>query len=216
MNFDIARDQMLAQQIRAWNVLDDRVLGVLHDTARETFVADADRDLAFADIELPIGHGQTMMTPKLEGRLLQALAVEPLDEVLEIGTGSGYMTACLARLGRHVHTVEIFEDLSTRAATHLDAAGISNIEFEVADGLSLATTRQYDVIAVTGSVPVLSEHFISKLKPRGRLFIVVGRAPAMEAELVTKHDDGTWTVSDLFETDLAPLINADMTEPFVL
>lgn len=216
MNFNIARDQMLAQQIRAWNVLDDRVLGVLHDTARETFVAESDRDLAFADVELPIGHGQTMMTPMVEGRLLQALAVEPLDEVLEIGTGSGYLTACLARLGRHVHTVEIFEDLSASAASRLDAAGLVNVEFEVADGLALPTTRQYDVIAVTGSVPTLGDYFISKLKPRGRIFAVVGRAPAMEAELITRQDDGTWSALGLFETALAPLINADTTEPFVL
>lgn len=216
MNFDTARNQMLAQQIRAWNVLDDRVLDVLRHTARELFVPQPDRELAFADVEIPIGCGQVMMNPKVEARLLQELAIDALDEVLEIGTGSGYLTACLAKLGRHVTTIEIFGDLSTAADTRLRALSLGNIEYEVADALALAGKSQFDVVAVTGSVPVLTDHFISMLRPHGRLFIVVGRAPAMEARLVTKHSDGTWTAVSLFETVLTPLVNADTTEPFVL
>jgi protein-L-isoaspartate(D-aspartate) O-methyltransferase len=216
MNFDTARNQMLAQQIRAWNVLDDRVLDVLRHTARELFVPQQDRELAFADVEIPIGCGQVMMNPKVEARLLQELAIDALDEVLEIGTGSGYLTACLAKLGRHVTTIEIFGDLSAAADARLRALSLGNIEYEVADALALSGKRQFDVVAVTGSVPVLTDHFISMLRPHGRLFVVVGRAPAMEARLVTKHSDGTWTAVSLFETVLTPLVNADTTEPFVL
>lgn len=216
MNFETARNQMLAQQIRAWNVLDDRVLDVLHNTARELFVPGEDRDLAFADVEIPIGHGQAMMNPKIEARLLQELTIDPLDEVLEIGTGSGYLTACLARLGRHVRSVEIFEDLSRSADARLRSLGIGNVSLEAADAFTLAPGSQFDVIAVTGSVPVLTDQFIAMLRPHGRMFIVVGRAPAMEARLVTRHSDGTWTAVSLFETVLTPLVNADTTEPFVL
>lgn len=216
MNFETARNQMLAQQIRAWNVLDDRVLEVLRSTRRELFVPEQDRDLAFADVEVPIGHGQVMMNPKVEARLLQELTIDPLDDVLEIGTGSGYLTACLSKLGRSVHSVEIYEDLSAGAGERLRASGLANVGLEVADALSLSTGSRFDAIAVTGSVPVLTDQFITMLKPHGRLFIVVGRAPAMEAKLVTRHSDGTWTAVSLFETVLTPLINADTAEPFVL
>jgi len=216
MNFETARTQMLGQQVRAWEVLDDRVLSVMRETPRELFVPPADRELAFADIEIPIGHEQHMMTPKVEGRLLQALQLEPIDEVLEVGTGSGYLTACLARLAHHVSSVDIFADFVSAAAERLSRLEVHNTDLEAADGLQLAYRNRFDAIAVTGSVPSLDGRFAEMLKPNGRLFIVVGRPPVMEAALVTMHAGGSWTRRDLFETVLTPLINAEQPEPFVL
>ena len=216
MNFETARAQMLGQQVRAWEVLDDRVLAVMQATPREQFVAESERELAFADTEIPLGHGQSMLAPKVEGRLLQALQIEPSDEVLEIGTGSGYLTACLARLARHVTSVDIFPDFVAGADARLREHGIRNVDLSTADGLTLPRTRQFDALAVTGSVPVLTEHFTSMLKPYGRLFIVVGRVPVMEACLIIQHPRGHQTRQDLFETVLTPLLNAEQPEPFVL
>ena len=216
MNFETARAQCLSQQVRAWEVLDDRVLGVFAATPRELFVPESERELAFADTEIPLGHGQLMMAPKVEGRLLQALQIEPADEVLEIGTGSGYLTACLARLARRVTSIDVFSDFVASAGARVRAQGIRNVDLSTADGLTLPPTRQFDAIAVTGSVPTLTEHFTSMLKPYGRLFIVVGRAPVMEACLITQHPRGHLTRQDLFETVLPPLLNAEQPEPFVL
>lgn len=216
MNFDAARNQMLTQQVRAWNVLDDRILEVLQATPRELFVPQTDRDLAFADAEIPLPHGQCMMNPKVEARMLQDLAITPFDDILEVGTGSGYVTACLAQLGRQVHSVEIFGDLTEAAAARVADQKLDNVGFETADALELPGRPDFDAIAVTASVPVLTEHFIRMLRPNGRLFIVVGRAPVMEAQLVTMQPDGDWTVTSLFETVLTPMINAEPTEPFVL
>jgi protein-L-isoaspartate(D-aspartate) O-methyltransferase len=216
MNFEAARNQMLAQQIRTWNVLDDRVLTVLRSTPRELFVPQTERDMAFADAEIPLAHGQSMMTPKVEARMLQDLMITPFDDVLEIGTGSGYVTACLAQLGRHVHSIEIFGDLAASAAARLREQRLTNIEVETLDATKLSGQAEYDVIAVTASVPVLTDQFVRMLRPNGRLFIVVGRAPVMEAQLVTMHADGDWTASSLFETMLRPMINAEEAEPFVL
>lgn len=216
MNFEAARTQMLGQQIRAWDVLDDRVLGVLGDTRRELFVPEDYRDLAFADMEIPLGHGQAMMAPKIEGRLLQALDIAPIDNVLEVGTGSGYLAACLGGLAEHVLSVDVFEDFTATAAAKLAEVGIRNVETATQDALSMRETARFDAIAVTASTPVLDEHFIRMLKPRGRLFIVVGRAPVMEARLVTLHPDGVWTSDGLFETLLTPLEKLRNTEPFVL
>jgi len=175
MNFETARNQMLAQQIRAWNVLDERVLDVLRATPRELFVPESDRELAFADVEIPLDHGQRMMNPKIEGRLLQELALDPLDEVLEIGTGSGYLTACLAQLARSVRSVEIFDDLSRTAADRVRGLGLDNATFEVTDALRLQTQDRFDAIAVTGSVPALTGYFVGMLKPHGRLFVGAAR-----------------------------------------
>ena len=216
MNFEAARTQMLGQQIRAWDVLDDRVLGVLGDTPRELFVPEDYRDLAFADTEIPLGHGQVMMAPKIEGRLLQALDVAPIDSVLEVGTGSGYLAACLARLAARVLSVDVFDDFTATAAAKLADVGIRNVETATQDALAMQEKARFDAIAVTASTPVLDEHFIRMLKPRGRLFIVVGRAPIMEARLITLHPDGEWTADGLFETLLTPLEKLRHTEPFVL
>ena len=216
MNFDVARTQMLGQQLRAWEVLDDRVLRAFAETPREDFVPREYRDLAFADTEIPLTKGQAMLAPKVEGRILQALQVEPIDEVLVVGTGSGYLTACLARLAKRVTSVDIFPDFATAAAPKLAACGIRNVELKTADALSLSYPGRFDAIAVTGSVPTLDDHFVSMLRTQGRLFIVVGREPAMEARLITLQPNGTTTTESLFETVLAPLVNAERPEPFVL
>jgi protein-L-isoaspartate(D-aspartate) O-methyltransferase len=216
MNFEAARIQMLGQQVRAWEVLDDRVLGVMRETPRELFVPDEDRELAFADTEIPLGHGQCMLAPKVEGRLLQALQVEPIDDVLEIGTGSGYLTACLARLAHRVTSVDIFPDFVSSAAERLRKLDAHNVDLTAADALGLSYANCFDAIAVTGSVPSLSDHFLNMLKPHGRLFIVIGRAPVMEASLFTMPPGGHWARRDLFETLLTPLVNAEQPEPFVL
>jgi protein-L-isoaspartate(D-aspartate) O-methyltransferase len=216
MDFDVARTQMLGQQLRAWEVLDDRVLRAFAETPREDFVPREYRDLAFADTEIPLPHGQAMLAPKVEGRILQALQIEPIDEVLVVGTGSGYLTACIARLAKRVTSVDIFPDFATAAAPKLAACGIRNVELLTADALSLSYPGRFDAIAVTGSVPALDDHFVSMLRAQGRLFIVVGREPAMEARLITLQPNGTTTTESLFETVLAPLINAERPEPFVL
>ena len=213
---EAARRQMLGQQIRAWEVLDERVLAALRDTPREHFVPAAYRDLAFADTEIPLAHGQHMMAPKIEGRLLQALKLEPSDRVLEAGTGSGYLTACLARLAGQLVSVDYYRDFVDAACSKLDERHVLNAELETADALGLSFSNEFDAIAVTGSVPELDEHFIRMLRPDGRLFIVVGRPPVMEARLITMHASRRWTEEGLFETVVAPLINAERPEPFVL
>ena len=216
MNFEVARTQMLGQQLRAWEVLDDRVLRAFAETPRENFVPKDYRDLAFADAEIPLGHGQNMLAPKVEGRVLQALQIEPIDDVLVVGTGSGYLTACIARLAKHVTSVDIFPDLIAAAEPKIAGCGLRNVELKVADAFDLPYRARFDAIAVTGSVPELDEYFSGMLRPQGRLFVVVGRGPAMEAQLITLQPDGTTTTDSLFETVLAPLINAERPEPFVL
>lgn len=216
MNLETARTQMLGQQIRAWEVFDARVLEVLRDTPRERFVPREYVELAFADIEIPLLHDQSMMAPKVEGRLLQALQLEPADRVLEVGTGTGYLAACLARLAGGVVSVDIFSDFIETAEPRLRDLGVDNVELRACDALHLGGEAEYDAIAVTGSVPALDEHFVRMLRPDGRLFVVVGRPPVMEARLVTMHANGTWTEASLFETVLTPLVNAEQPEPFVL
>src|SRR5215831_1403188 len=209
MNVEAARAQMLGQQIRAWEVLDERVLHALEQTPRERFVPEDYRDLAFADTEIPLPHGQAMLAPKIEGRLLQALQIGPIDDVLEIGTGTGFLTACLARLARRVQSVDIFPEFVESARAKLAAEDRVNVELQSADALQLEIAERFDAIAVTASVPMLDDTFVRMLKPRGRLFVVVGRAPIMEARLITLQPSGETTSQSLFETLLTPLINAD-------
>ncbi len=216
MNFEAARTQMLGQQLRAWEVLDDRVLRAFAETPRENFVPREYRDLAFADVQIPLGHGQHMLAPKVEGRIAQALQVERIDDVLVVGTGSGYLTASLARLAKHVTSVDIFPDFIPAAEPKIAACGIRNVKLEVADALTLSGRERFDAIAITASVPELDRRFIEMLRTQGRLFVVVGRKPAMEAQLLTLQPDGTTTTTSLFETVLTPLINAERPEPFVL
>jgi protein-L-isoaspartate(D-aspartate) O-methyltransferase len=216
MNFEVARTQMLSQQLRAWEVLDDRVLRAFAETPREDFVPRDYRDLAFADVEIPLGHGQTMLAPKVEGRVLQALQVERIDDVLVVGTGSGYLTAVIARLAKHVTSVDIFPEFVAAAGPKIAACGIRNVDLKVADALTLSGRERFDAIAVTSSMPELDPRFIEMLRTQGRLFVVVGRRPAMEAQLITLQPDGRTTTDSLFETVLTPLINAERPEPFVL
>jgi protein-L-isoaspartate(D-aspartate) O-methyltransferase len=216
MNLEAARAQMLGQQIRAWEVLDDRVLEALAQTPRERFVPEDYRDLAFADTEIPLAHGQAMLAPKIEGRLLQALQVEPSDEVLEVGTGTGFLTACLAQLAQRAYSVDIFPEFVESARAKLAAAGHGDVELGTADALQLDLPGRFDAIAVTGSMPVLEDRFVRMLRPGGRLFVVVGRAPVMEARLITLLPTGGTTSQSLFETVLSPLINSQRPEPFVL
>ena len=216
MNFEAARAQMLGQQLRAWEVLDQRVLDVIRAVGRERYVPRTYRDLAFADTEIPLAHGQRMMIPSVEGRLLQALDPGPSDDVLEVGTGSGFVTACLARLAGRVVSVDIFAEFTADAAAKLEHDNIRNVELRTGDGLALDKAERFDAIVVTGSVPELDDRFTGLLRPGGRLFVVVGREPVMDALLITVTRDGESTRESLFETVVAPLVNADRPEPFVL
>ena len=217
MDIEQARFNMIEQQVRPWDVLDQRVLDVMGNTPREDFVPEKYRSLAFADINVPLGHDQVMMAPKVEGRLLQALAIMPEDAVLEVGTGSGYLTACLARLGNHVTSIELFPEFSAAAGSVLTEHGIHNVTLQqgdAANGIEAAT--RYDAIAVTASVPVNREQFHASLAVGGRLFLILGSPPVMEAVLVTRVDETGWTRESLFETALPPLVNADEPQRFAL
>jgi protein-L-isoaspartate(D-aspartate) O-methyltransferase len=212
-----ARFNMIEQQVRPWSVLDPQVLQVLQDVPREAFVPERFRSLAFADTNIPLGHDQVMMAPVVEGRLLQALAIHPQENVLEIGTGSGFLTACLARLGQRVTSIEIFPELVDAAASRLAEQQIANISLLTGDAFELLDDAQrFDVIAVTGSIPQLSQEFHRNLKTGGRLFVISGQLPIMEAQLVTRISDNQWTRESLFETCMPPLLNAPEHREFAL
>lgn len=200
-----ARFNMIEQQIRPWDVLDHSVLQVMMDLPRDAFVSEAQRSLAYADIQLPMGHGEFMMHPRVEGRVLQELAIQDDDICLEIGTGSGYLTACMANLAKEVFSVEIHEDFITTAKQRLATQNISNAIVEHADALqSLALDKRYDVIAVTGSVPEYLPLFEQLLKPEGRLYITVGSGALQHAVLVV-NSNGKYIHTNLFATELNPL-----------
>jgi protein-L-isoaspartate(D-aspartate) O-methyltransferase len=210
-----ARRQMIEQQVRAWEVLDLGVLAVMERVPREAFAPAAYRELAFADLNVPLGHGQSMLTPKLEGRILQALEVQPGERALEVGTGSGYFAACLGGLARTVRSVEIFPDLAETARANLAAAGIHNVTVEALDAMTLEAEGSYDVIALTGSMPVYDARFERALAVGGRLFVVTGRGPVMEAQRVTRKGPGEFLRESLFETVMDPLIHAPEPPRFV-
>jgi protein-L-isoaspartate(D-aspartate) O-methyltransferase len=214
MNFDAARLQMVEQQVRAWNVLDEQVLATMTRIPREHFVPEEYRDLAFADTQIPIGHDEVMLTPQLEGRLLQALALAGDEHVLEIGTGTGFLTACLARLGGRVRSLDIHEEFIESARAKLSAIDIGNVELACADAMTLEDKARYDAIAVTGSLPEYDPRFQQALKIGGRLFVVVGQHPVMEARLVSRVADKEWLTDILFETSIRPLSNAPVTRRF--
>jgi protein-L-isoaspartate(D-aspartate) O-methyltransferase len=207
MDLQHALDNMIEQQIRTWDVLDTKVLNVLRELPRERFVPDEIRRLAYSDTRIPLPCGQQMMTPKVEARMLQALAVGPGDNVLEIGTGSGYVAALLARLAGAVTSVEYHAALSNTARERLDAQSIPGVELEVGDALhGWADSAPYDIIAVTGSLADFDEQLDNQLNIGGRMFVIVGRSPVMTAYLVTRLGDENWSRESLFETDLQPLI----------
>ena len=215
MNLEQARYNMIEQQIRPWDVLDDQVLGILSATPREDFVPEQYRDLAFSDICIPLANDQCMMPPRLEGRLLQSLSIQPTDRILEIGTGSGYLTACLARLGHNVHSVDLFSDFTEAAQAKLHRHIIANFTLETRDAArGLLTDERYDVIAVTGSLPTLHRNFHTLLNPGGRLFVIVGRPPIMQALLITRVGENEWNHESLFETSIPALLNAPQPEDF--
>lgn len=215
MNFEQARTNMVDQQIRTWEVLDTRVLDLLETTHREDFVPLRYRKMAFTDMAIPLDHGQSMMKPVVEGRLLQALELKPDETVLEIGTGSGFLTACLATLAKHVVSVDIFEQFTRETAAKLKDKKITNVELETGDVMSGWQPEQaHDVLVVTGSVESIPDHFRGWVNPRGRLFVVCGDGPAMEAKLLTKLNATEWREESLFETDLARLVNAGKEPEF--
>ena len=217
MNFDQARINMIEQQIRPWDVLDQRVLDVVAQVPREDFVPADYRKLAFADTHIPLGHGQVMMTPNVEARLLQALNVQPSDHIFEIGTGSGYLTACLATLGGHVTSMDIIAEFVEGAGQKLTSHAIHNVTLLAGDALAaLAKEGDYDVIAVTGSLPLLPDPLSDRLKLNGRLFVILGQAPVMQAMLITRVGDQEWSRESLFETALPGLQNAPEPQRFIL
>jgi protein-L-isoaspartate(D-aspartate) O-methyltransferase len=215
MDFEQARFNMVEQQIRTWEVLDQEVLDLLFSVRREDFVPPAYRALAFADLEIPLGDGERMWTPKMEARVLQELQLKPNDSVLEIGTGSGYLTALLARRSADVESVEINPRLHAEARAHLANAGIANVRLAVGDGARGWRDEQYDAIVLTGSTPILPESWYTQLKPDGRLFAVVGDPPVMTARLARWSAPGAIVHQDLFETVIAPLENAPQPVRFV-
>ena len=214
MNKDFARQQMIEQQVRAWDVFDVNVLEALKEVPRELFVPEGFAALAFADSEIPIGHGQMMMTPTIEGRALQALALAGGENVLEIGTGSGFLTAVLAKLSAHVTSIDIYDDFLDAARGRLEDCEIDNVDLIKMDGIKELPGGTFDAIVVTGSIQTFDSRFAEALNPGGRLFVVVGDAPAMSATRVTRFDAETWQSDTLFETDLAPLINGASPRQF--
>jgi len=201
MNIEQARFNMVEQQIRPWEVLDPQVLDLLFVVKREDFVPAAYRNLAFADMEIPIGSGQVMLAPRVEARLMQELGIRKTDKVLEIGTGSGYMAALLAARADHVVTVESRPEIAEFARQNLERAGVANVTIEIGDGaIGWAQRGSYDAIVVSGALPSLPDALLKQLRLGGRLAAIVGEAPVMEAQLVTCSAEGVYNTINLFET----------------
>ena len=216
MELEQARFNMIEQQIRPWDVLDQNVLDLLEQLPRENFVPPAYRELAYADIIIPLEHDQVMMQPKLEARMLQALQIHPTDRILEIGTGSGYVTALLSKSGAQVISIDIFPDFIQAAGKKLGEFGIANVTLETGDAANgWPTDEPYDVIAITGSLPILPPEFQRMLNRGGRMFVVTGESPAMEAVLIRRVGEHEWSRESLFETELPMLKNAPRPSQFV-
>jgi len=210
-----ARRQMVDQQIRTWEVLDPRVLDVFSVVPREAFVPPEYRELAFADVPIPIGLGQSMLAPKIQGRILQALGVMGSDSVLEVGSGSGYLAACLSLLASQTRSIDIHPQFTASASANLRAVPAARVEFETRDAFAAAPLGEYDAIAVTGSLPLYDARFERSLRIGGRLFAVVGEAPVMDAILVRRVDTAERIRESQFETVFEPLINATAAQRFV-
>ena len=210
-----ARRQMVDQQIRTWEVLDPRVLDVLSAVPREAFVPPDYRELAFADAPIPIGFGQTMLAPKLQGRILQALGTNATDSVLEVGSGTGYLSACFSLLASSTHSIDIHSGLIDLCKVNLRAVPQAKVQLEIRDAFSPAALGVYDVVAVTGSMPIYDARFERSLKLGGRLFAIVGTPPVMDAVLIRRVDSTEWSRESLFETVVEPLINATAAQKFV-
>ena len=215
MNIELAREQMIGQQVNTWDVFDERVLTVMRQVPREQFIPAGMQGVAFADAPIPLPHGQSMLAPKVHGRILQALDLGPNDVTLEVGSGSGYLTACMARLSARVRSLEIVPELADFARERLLATAVNNASVETADGMQLEEPERYDAIAVTGSLPLYDERFQRSLKVGGRLFVIVGQSPVMEAWKITRLGEREWQREGLFETSVQPLINAPRPAEFV-
>lgn len=214
-NIEQTRFNMVEQQIRPWGVLDLSILELLYKIKREQFTPPAYRSLAFVDMEIPLGYGGAMLTPKLEARILQELQLKKTDKVLEIGTGSGYQTALLAEKSAHVYSVEISPELKTMAENNLKSVNSSNITIEQGDAArGWSKNGPFDVIVLTASVPVLPDAFQHTLNPGGRMFVVVGEEPIMEAMLITCQAPGRYETKKLFETCIPSLKNAKQPKRF--
>jgi len=210
VNLELARANMITQQIRCWEVIDERVLDVLREVPREEFVPARHRKLAFSDLRIPLGHGQIMMKPIEQGRMLQSLGVVEGDRVLEVGTGSGFVTTCLKRLGGEVTSIEIIESLAGQARANLEAHDAGGVDLRIGDALAVDfEPGGFDVVVISASVARIPERFTQWLRPGGRLFIVRGRSPAMEAVVVTRSETGPDLEQSLFDTDLPRLIGAE-------
>jgi protein-L-isoaspartate(D-aspartate) O-methyltransferase len=215
MNIEQARFNMIEQQIRPWDVLDPDVLELLHVVKRENFVPAAHKALAFVDAEIPLPGGESMLMPKIEARLLQDVNLKKHENVLEIGTGSGYMAALLAHKGRHVTTVEISPELKALAEKNLADNGVTNVKVELGNGAQgWPSGAPYDVIVVSGSLPVLPEALLQLLKVGGRLAVIIGQAPAMKAQLITRTGEAGYDTRTLFETSVKPLASAQAPSAF--
>jgi len=215
MNIEQARFNMIEQQIRPWDVLDQDVLNLLSIVKRENFVPAAYRNIAFADLEVPLPGGERMLAPKIEARILQELAVKKTETVLEIGAGSGYMASLLAHRGRSVTTVEISPELAEFAKQNLAANGVTNAQVVEGDGArGWNEGAPYDVICVSGGLPIMPQEFLEQLSIGGRIAAFVGTAPVMKAQIITRVDEKQFRVSDVFETLVAPLKNAVHPSPF--
>jgi len=211
MDFEKARFNMVEQQVRPWDVLNPRVLDVISEVPREQFAPEAFKNLAYVDTRIPLGRFEdkpcTMANPIIDGRILQELDIQDDDLILEIGTGSGYLTACLAKLGRHVDTVDINEELTAMAEKNLQSLNITNVNLTTGDASkNWDQKRNYDVIAITAAMKTIPENYKKLLKPNGRLFVVTGEAPAMTAYRITRTGDNTWKTEELFETNIEPMI----------
>jgi protein-L-isoaspartate(D-aspartate) O-methyltransferase len=218
MNQEQARFNMVEQQIRTWEVLDPQVLDLLFIVKREEFVPSACRNLAFADTEIPLGHGSAMLAPKIEAHALQALQLKRHEKVLEIGAGSGYMAALLAAHASHVWAVEIVPELAAMASSNLARGGISNVSVDTGDGMGAAgpwlEQAPFDAIMISGAVPVVPPELLARLKVGGRLFAIVGEAPAMTAQVVTRLAEDSYRTVNLFETVAAAMMNAPTPSKF--
>ena len=215
LNFERARFNMVEQQVRPWEVLDPEVLALFERIHREDFVPLRYRKFAFSDLCIPLDHGQVMMKPVLEGRMLQALELDDDETVLEIGTGTGFVTACLSSLAKHVVSVDLFEGFTRKAGEELADKGFHNVELHTGDVMNGWQPEQaHDVVVVTGSVPTVPDAFKGWVNPGGRLFVITGDSPAMQARVLTRIGASDWQEERLFETDMMALENAQPAPVF--
>ena len=214
MDTAFARRQMVRQQVRTWDVFDAETLATLSELRRDEFAPPEYANLAYADTEIPLPNGQAMMAPLIEGRLLQAVAPATGERIFEIGTGSGFLTACLAKLADSVVSIDLFGNLLDTASRNLEDAGIANVDLQSMDATATLPDEQFDAVVVTASIPEFDMRFVDALKPGGRLFVVVGDPPVMQAKLVVRAPDGELSGKTVFETCIAPLVNVHRDSGF--